>query len=70
MVGLDFWCECVEAGIEGLFVPEILCHYRHDGESMLAQETDAGRNARRVRCEMETRHPWLELGWSDDALVG
>ena len=66
----DFWCKCVEAGIEGLFVPEILCRYRHHGESMLAQETDAGRNARRVRREMETRHPWLELGWSDDAPVG
>jgi hypothetical protein len=65
----DFWCKCVEAGIEGLFVPEILCRYRHHGESMLAQETDAGRNARRVRREMEARHRWLELGWTDDAPI-
>lgn len=65
----DFWCKCVEAGIDGLFVPEILCRYRHHGESMLARETDAGRNARRVRREMAQRHPWLELGWVDDAPV-
>ena len=24
----DFWCKCVEAGIDGLLVPEILCRYR------------------------------------------
>lgn len=62
----DFWCKCIEAGIDGLFVPEILCRYRHHPASMLHQETDAGRNARRVRREMAKRHPWLELGgWKD-----
>jgi len=65
----DFWCKCAEADIEGLFVPEILCRYRHHPESMLHKETDAGRNARRVRHEMQDRHPWLELGWSDDGPV-
>lgn len=65
----DFWCKCIEAGIEGLFVPEILCRYRHHPASMLHQETDAGRNARRVRHEMAKRHPWLELGGWDDGPI-
>lgn len=58
----DFWCKCVEAGIDGLFVPEILARYRQHRTSMLATETERGANSLRVRAEMKERHPWLELG--------
>jgi glycosyltransferase involved in cell wall biosynthesis len=58
----DFWCKYVEAGIEGLFVPEILCRYRTHRASMLMTETERGTNAERVRREMRERHDWLTLG--------
>jgi glycosyltransferase involved in cell wall biosynthesis len=57
----DFWCKVVEAGFEGQFVPEILARYRMHAESMLRTETDRGGNDRRVRRDMQARHPWLEL---------
>ena len=57
----DFWCKCVEAGLEGLLVPEILARYRVHGVSMLATETNRLENARRVRAEMRERHPWLQI---------
>jgi len=56
----DFWCKCVEAGAEGLFVPEILARYRMHARSMLRTETDVEANRRRVRREMLDRHPWLD----------
>ena len=58
----DFWCKCIEAGLQGLLVPEILARYRVHGSSMLARETNRGPNAERVRREMRARHPWLRLG--------
>jgi GT2 family glycosyltransferase len=57
----DFWCKCVEAGYEGLLVPEILARYRVHGASMLQVETNELANALRVRDEMAALHPWLEL---------
>jgi GT2 family glycosyltransferase len=57
----DFWCKAVEAGYEGLLVPEILARYRVHGTSMLATETNRTENAKRVRSEMRERHPWLVL---------
>jgi glycosyltransferase involved in cell wall biosynthesis len=57
----DFWCKVVEAGFVGQFVPEILARYRMHAESMLRTETDRGGNDRRVRRDMQARHPWLEL---------
>ena len=57
----DFWCKCVEHGIDGLFIPELLCRYRVHGESMLATETERGANSRRVRREMHERHTWLHI---------
>ena len=60
----DFWCKCVEAGVEGLFVPEILARYRLHGSSMLRTETDLAANRARVRREMCERHPWLDEGES------
>lgn len=55
----DFWCKAVEAGFEGLLIPEILARYRVHGTSMLATETNRTENAARVRAEMRERHPWL-----------
>jgi glycosyltransferase involved in cell wall biosynthesis len=57
----DFWCKCVEAGITGLFIPELLARYRQHRTSMLATETERGANSQRVRAEMMERHPWLDL---------
>jgi glycosyltransferase involved in cell wall biosynthesis len=57
----DFWCKCVEADIEGLLVPEILCRYRSHESSMIKTLTERGRNSRRVRREISERHPWLRL---------
>jgi glycosyltransferase involved in cell wall biosynthesis len=57
----DFWCKAVEAGFEGLLVPEILARYRVHGVSMLNTTTNRLENAERVRAEMRERHPWLLL---------
>lgn len=57
----DFWCKIVEAGLDGVFVPEILARYRVHADSMLRTETDLGGNDRRVQRDMKIRHPWLEL---------
>jgi hypothetical protein len=56
----DLWCKFVEAGIEGVFVPEILCRYRVHGSSMVRTETINRIDA--VRQRMAMRHPWLSLG--------
>ena len=55
----DFWCKFVEAALEGLFVPELLCRYRVHATSMLRTDTAAQR-ARLVETMM-ARHPWLDL---------
>ena len=55
----DFWCKLVEAGLEGVYVPELLCRYHVRTASMLRTETTAER-ARLVH-GMMARHPWLEL---------
>jgi len=57
----DFWCKCVEAGHEGLLVPEILARYRQHQFSMLQTETNSIANLHRLRDEMRERHPWLEI---------
>lgn len=57
----DLWCKFAEAGLSGLFVPEILARYRLHGRSMLRTETDHTRNRDLVRAEMLERHAWLEL---------
>lgn len=55
----DFWCKFVEAGLEGVFVPELLCRYRVHTASMLRTDTAAQRT--RLVETMMTRHPWLHL---------
>lgn len=56
-----FWCRCVEAGLEGVLVPEILCRYRVHRRSMLRSSTDTLRNHLRVCEEIRREHPWVEL---------
>ena len=56
----DFWCKLIEIGEPALFVPEILCRYRHHGNSMLRTDTDLEMEA--VKMELTLRHPWLRLG--------
>ena len=55
----DFWCRFVEAGLRGVFLPEMLCRYRVHAASMLRTRTDPGRAV--VIAEMMYRHPWLDL---------
>ncbi len=55
----DFWCKLVEAGLEGVYVPELLCRYHVRTTSMLRTDTTAER-ARLVH-GMMARHPWLAL---------
>ncbi|MEP9385693.1 glycosyltransferase family 2 protein [Mesorhizobium sp. KR9-304] len=55
----DFWCKLIDAGLEAVFVPEILCRYRVHSSSML--RTDTARADESVRMQMVSRHPWLDL---------
>lgn len=55
----DFWCRFVEAGLDGVFVPEMLCRYRVHRSSMLRTRTDPGRGD--VIAQLTYRHPWLDL---------
>ena len=55
----DLWCKFIEHGLDGVFVPEVLCRYRVHGASMLRQTTNP--RELRIRQRMMTRHPWLEL---------
>jgi glycosyltransferase involved in cell wall biosynthesis len=55
----DLWCRFIEAGIEGVFVPEILCRYRLHGASMLRTQTDP--RTLRIAQRLMVRHPWLRL---------
>ena len=62
----DFWCRCVEHGIGGLHVPEILADYRVHGASMLHTQTDTRENKEKVISELERRHSWLKIARSPD----
>jgi glycosyltransferase involved in cell wall biosynthesis len=55
----ELWCRFVEEGIEGVFVPEILCRYRLHGGSMLRTETDP--RTLRIAQRLMSLHPWLRL---------
>jgi len=57
----DFWCRCVEAQVDGLLVPEILCRYRVHAKSMLRRTTDTLRNHLLVCDELRKAHPWVEF---------
>ena len=55
----DLWCRFVEAGLTGVYVPELLCRYHVRMESMVRTDTTRERN--RLVHAMMARHPWLEL---------
>lgn len=55
----DLWLRFIEAGLRGIFVPELLCRYRVHGQSMLRTVTDI--RQQRVRLQVAHRHPWLDL---------
>jgi glycosyltransferase involved in cell wall biosynthesis len=57
----DFWCNCVEHGLWGLHVPEILADYRVHPKSMLRTRTDDLTNKFRLIADMERRHTWLHI---------
>lgn len=57
----DFWCRCVEAGLSGVLVPEILGRYRIHRRSLLRRSTDTLHNHLRVCDEIRRAHPWVEL---------
>ncbi len=55
----DLWCKFVEAGMTGLYIPQILCRYRVHGASMLRTDTHLVTDA--VKRQLSYRHPWLNL---------
>lgn len=55
----DFWCKFVEAGLRGVYVPELLCRYCVRTDSMLRTDTTAERG--RLVHLMMAAHPWLDL---------
>lgn len=55
----DFWCKFMDAELDAIFVPQILCRYRVHSTSMLRTETKD--NDKDLRTEMTLRHPWVEL---------
>ncbi len=57
----DFWCSCVENGIWGVHLPEILAEYRFHEASMLRTITDVERNKVEVVQQLESRHRWLTI---------
>jgi O-antigen biosynthesis protein len=57
----DFWCKCVEYGLWGSHVPELLAKYRVHDHSMLAKVTDVPVKKAKLMEVVEKRHPWLRL---------
>ncbi len=57
----DFWCSCVEHGIWGIHLPEILAEYRFHEASMLRTITDVKPNKVEVVQQLESRHRWLTI---------
>jgi glycosyltransferase involved in cell wall biosynthesis len=55
----DFWCKFVEAGLFGVYVPELLCRYRIHLTSMRHTDTTSQRTS--LVHMMMAAHPWLAL---------
>jgi glycosyltransferase involved in cell wall biosynthesis len=53
----DLWCRFASIGLEGVFLPEVLCDYRVHAESRTAVQTKALREAQMA--EMALRHPGI-----------
>ena len=59
----DFWCKCVEHGVWGQHVREVLAEYRVHESSMLRTATDRPDNKRKVIRLLEDRHDWLTIDY-------
>jgi hypothetical protein len=57
----DFWCKCVEHGVWGEHVREILAEYRFHEASMLRSCTDIPPMKREVISQLEERHSELTV---------
>ena len=66
----DFWCCCVERGIWGVHVPEVLAEYRFHSTSMLRMITDVQHNKREVVQHLEARHRWLSIADRGSDITG
>ena len=55
----DLWCKFVEAGLKGVYVPELLCCYHVHLDSM--RHTDTTQERARLVHGMMAAHPWLTL---------
>jgi glycosyltransferase involved in cell wall biosynthesis len=60
----DFWLKFVEAGLDALHVPEILCRYRQHSGSMLRCVTNRPATVDTVHADMRLHHPSVRLGRS------
>lgn len=63
----DLWCRFAEMGLEGVFIPELLCEYRVHDSSMLRTRTNP--NGKELMAEMALRHPALFLAEDEDIPV-
>src|SRR5947207_6045227 len=51
----DLWCRFAELGLEGVFVPELICEYRVHAASMV--RTRSIPNILALNAELALRHP-------------
>lgn len=61
----DFWCCCVEHGLRGAHVPDVLAEYRFHERSMRLTMTDKVENNLQVIRRLEERHGWLSIVYRD-----
>ncbi len=56
----DLWCHCASLGLEGVFIPELLCEYRAHKRSMLrGMEGNLGSIHAAIKAELALRYPDL-----------
>jgi glycosyltransferase involved in cell wall biosynthesis len=57
----DLWCHCASLGLEGVFVPELLCEYRSHRASMLRgiEGGDLRSTQAQIKAELALRYPDL-----------
>jgi glycosyltransferase involved in cell wall biosynthesis len=57
----DLWNKFIEAGLEAVRVPEILCRYRQRESSMLRSATNRSGNAEVLAEDMRLHHPGIRM---------
>ena len=60
----DLWCRCLERGLRGVLVPQMLARYRRAGHSMLASVTNL--DVSEAESLLRARYPVLATLRSDD----